>query len=90
MEDYAVRSLSAAVAAEPASANRVLRGGSWRHGARSVRAACRGHDGPSDRSSGLGFRCAEFRQGIVTGASLVSEAKGAEPPVDRDPTSAAG
>jgi formylglycine-generating enzyme required for sulfatase activity len=72
-----------------ASARGVFRGGSWSDDARDVRAAYRLRLEPSYRSNALGFRCAEFRQGVVSGASLVSEAKGAEPPVDRDPTSAA-
>ena len=75
---------------ESASAHRVIRGGSWLHVARDVRAACRYRDGPSDRLYNLGFRCAEFRQGReLSEASLGSEAKGAEQPGDRDPTSAA-
>jgi formylglycine-generating enzyme required for sulfatase activity len=50
-------------AAESASALRVFRGGSWRDAAQDVRAAFRFHFVPSLRSSGLGFRCAEFRPG---------------------------
>jgi Sulfatase-modifying factor enzyme 1 len=72
-----------------ASAHRVIRGGSWNEVAQHVRAAYRLHYVPSLRSGDLGFRCAEFRQGVVSGARPGSEAKGAEPPVDRDPTSAA-
>ena len=71
------------------SARRVIRGGSWSDDARYVRAAYRDHNEPSVRNSDLGFRCAEFRQGVVSGASLGSEAKGAEQPVDRDPADAA-
>ena len=74
---------------DPASAPRVIRGGSWSFVARRVRAAYRDAVGPSYRDNDLGFRCAEFRQGVVSGARPGSEAKGAEPPVDRDPTSAA-
>jgi formylglycine-generating enzyme required for sulfatase activity len=79
----------ATAAADSTSAHRVIRGGSWYGGARSVRAACRDRLEPSDRVYNLGFRCAEFREGLVGGARLGSEAKGAEPPVDRDPTSVA-
>jgi formylglycine-generating enzyme required for sulfatase activity len=53
-----------AAVAESASAHRVVRGGSWRSGARYVRAAYRNGDEPSIRlNSLLGFRCAEFRAG---------------------------
>jgi formylglycine-generating enzyme required for sulfatase activity len=45
------------------SAPRVIRGGSWLVSAQLVRAACRGRSAPSDRFDGLGFRCAEFRDG---------------------------
>jgi formylglycine-generating enzyme required for sulfatase activity len=47
----------------PASAGRVIRGGSWRDFARFVRAACRDGLGPGSRSSALGFRCGEFQEG---------------------------
>lgn len=40
------------------AARRVLRGGSWIHGARSVRAACRLGYVPSNRYDYIGFRCA--------------------------------
>src|SRR5271157_301904 len=72
-----------------ASAPRVIRGGSWSGVARVVRAACRGRNGPSFRFNDLGFRWAELRQGVVSGARQGSEAEGAEQPGDRDPTSAA-
>ena len=77
-----------------ASAHRVIRGGSWISVvdgvARGVRAACRGRrEEPSLGEDLLGFRCAEFRQGVVSGARQASEAEGAEQPGDRDPTSAA-
>ena len=88
VEDYTEKSRAAA-SADSASALRVIRGGSWNNGARNVRAACRDRDGPSNRLITLGFRCAEFRQGVVSGASQGSEAEGAEQPGDRDPTSAA-
>jgi formylglycine-generating enzyme required for sulfatase activity len=73
-DDYTVKR------ARAASALWVIRGGSWSDGARDVRAASRLHDEPSLRSSALGFRCAEFRQGVASGASLGSEAEGAEQP----------
>jgi formylglycine-generating enzyme required for sulfatase activity len=55
---------SRAATADSPSARRVIRGGSWHEGARSVRAASRYHGGPSVRGLGLGFRCAEFRAGL--------------------------
>ena len=87
VEDYTEKSRAAA--ADSASAHRVIRGGSWLHDARLVRAADRDHYGPSNRNYYLGFRCAEFRQGVVSGAMQGSEAEGAEQPGDRDPTSEA-
>jgi formylglycine-generating enzyme required for sulfatase activity len=62
MDDY--REESRAAASDPASAPRVVRGGSWSLDARLVRAACRDHGGPSGRFNYLGFRCAEFRAGL--------------------------
>ena len=88
VEDYTEKSRAAA-SADSASAHRVIRGGSWLDDARYVRAAYRNHDEPSVRNDYLGFRCAEFRQGVVSGARQGSEAEGAEQPGDRDPTSAA-
>jgi iron(II)-dependent oxidoreductase len=38
--------------------SRVCRGGSWLNGARHLRCANRGRNGPANRSSRLGFRCA--------------------------------
>src|SRR5271166_2622684 len=84
VEDYTEKSRAAA-SADSASAHRVIRGGSWGDDARRVRAAFRNHRGPSVRSYGLGFRCAEFRQGVVSGARQGSEAEGAEQPGDREP-----
>jgi formylglycine-generating enzyme required for sulfatase activity len=46
---------------EAASADRVVRGGSWDFNARHVRAASRNWGGPGYRVSFVGFRCAEFR-----------------------------
>jgi len=60
-----------------ASAHRVIRGGSWFYDARYVRAACRHRYEPSVQLSGLGFRCAEFRPGVVSGARRGSEATAA-------------
>jgi hypothetical protein len=56
-----------ASAAESASAHRVFRGGSWYSDARIVRAAFRYRLEPSNRLYDLGFRCAEFREGLVSG-----------------------
>jgi len=52
-----------AAAADPASAHRVIRGGSWDDVAQDVRAAYRNSNEPSARNDALGFRCAEFRPG---------------------------
>jgi len=72
VEDYTEKSRAAA-SADSASARRVVRGGSWFLDARNVRAAYRYHREPSYRSYDLGFRCAEFRQGVVSGARQGSE-----------------
>ena len=87
VEDYTEKSRAAV--SDSASALRVFRGGSWCNVALIVCAAYRDHFEPSNRRSYLGFRCAEFRQGVVSGARQGSEAEGAEQPGDRDPTSAA-
>jgi len=42
---------------EAASADRVIRGGSWYYDARHVRAAFRDADSPDYRYNALGFRC---------------------------------
>ncbi|MDR3632788.1 MAG: formylglycine-generating enzyme family protein [Isosphaeraceae bacterium] len=86
-EDYAERSRT--TTADSASAQRVFRGGSWIYVAQYVRAAYRVRDVPPDRNHDLGFRCAEFRQGVVSEARQGSEVEGAEHPGDRDPTSVA-
>ena len=65
VNDYTER--ARASTAESASAPRVVRGGSWLSVALDVRAACRGYGGPSYRDNDLGFRCAEFREGLVSG-----------------------
>ncbi|MDR3638328.1 MAG: SUMF1/EgtB/PvdO family nonheme iron enzyme [Isosphaeraceae bacterium] len=43
-----------------ASAQRVIRGGSWNNDAQNVRAAYRNHNEPTNRNHNLGFRCAEL------------------------------
>ena len=76
-----------ASAAESASARRVIRGGSWSYDARNVRAAYRIPGVPSYRSSALGFRCAEFREGLVSGGEGRAESASerlAEPREDRE------
>ena len=72
VEDYAEKSRAAV--SDSASAHRVIRGGSWLYDARFVRTAFRRRREPSHRSGGRGFRCAEFRQGVVSGARQGSEA----------------
>ena len=84
-----------ASAAESASAHRVIRGGSWYGGARGV-AAFRLHYGPSNRINDLGFRCAEFREGLVSGGEGERRARRsgwrspAETASRRDPAPRAG
>jgi formylglycine-generating enzyme required for sulfatase activity len=60
---------SYAGAEQKASADRVLRGGSWSGNARVVRAAVRYWGEPGHLYGSIGFRCAEFREGV--GAFLV-------------------
>lgn len=85
-DDYSDR--ARASASESPSARRVVRGGSWLIGAQGVRAAFRDRQEPSARGVDLGFRCAEFRHGLVSEARQGSEATVAEQPGDRDPASA--
>ncbi len=47
-----------AVITNPQTCTRVVRGGSWTDGARTVRAAVRGYGEPDDRNADLGFRVA--------------------------------
>jgi formylglycine-generating enzyme required for sulfatase activity len=54
---------------DQASAGRILRGGSWSNLARLVRAARRSWYEPSNQNDLIGFRCAEFREGVR--ASLI-------------------
>ena len=70
--------------ADPASARRVVRGGSWGDDARVVRAAFRDHYEPSFRYHDLGFRCAEFR----AGGRERSECRGARRRVRSNPETA--
>jgi formylglycine-generating enzyme required for sulfatase activity len=62
------RTESQSVVSESASAVRVMRGGSYSFEARDMRASLRGADHASNRNDFLGFRCAEFRRGVVSGA----------------------
>jgi formylglycine-generating enzyme required for sulfatase activity len=55
----------------------MIRGGSWSSHAHVVRASCRGRSVPSDREVYLGFRCAEYREGIV--AEEVQSGSACEP-----------
>ena len=86
VDDYTEK--ARASAAESASAHRVLRGGSWLR-RRAVRA--RGVPQPHralDRDGDLGFRCAEFREGLVSGGEGRAESASerlAEPRGDREP-----
>jgi formylglycine-generating enzyme required for sulfatase activity len=87
VEDYTEKSRAAA-SADSASAHRAIRGGSWVLGARYVRAAYRLHAVPWDRGIYLGFRCAEFREGLVSGGGGRAESASerlAEPRGDREP-----
>ena len=75
VEDYTEKSRAAA-SADSASAHRVIRGGSWYYDAsRWTCAAYRDRYEPSIRHNYLGFRCAEFREGVVSGARQGSEAE---------------
>jgi formylglycine-generating enzyme required for sulfatase activity len=53
------------------AADRVVRGGSWVDGARSVRAACRYYYVPSDRGDYFGFRCARVQSASAVGTRSV-------------------
>ena len=59
-EFYAKSPRDDPLALPDASTPRVIRGGSWRHNAWSVRAAYRLPNEPSGRSNLLGLRCAEY------------------------------
>ena len=75
-------------AAESASAHRVFRGGSWANDAGTSAAAYRYHVEPLYRHYDLGFRCAEFREGLVSGGEGRAENASerlAEPRGDREP-----
>jgi formylglycine-generating enzyme required for sulfatase activity len=48
----------------PRGSARVVRGGSWFHDARIVRAACRDWFAPDDRLDDLGFRCARVQDQV--------------------------
>ena len=78
-----------ASAAESASAHRVIRGGSWVDGrADRARGVPLPHYEPSIRNATLGFRCAEFREGLVSGGEGRAESASerlAEPRGDREP-----
>jgi len=62
-QDYWADDYSEATAVDPTGPPegpyRVLRGGSWNFHAQYVRSAYRTPDGPGDRDSGVGFRCAQ-------------------------------
>ena len=88
VDDY--REESRAAASDPASAPRVIRGGSWVDDARHVRAAYRDRSEPSHRYRRPGLSLCRVQGGFVSGGSRGSAAEGAEHPGDRDPASAAG
>jgi formylglycine-generating enzyme required for sulfatase activity len=71
---------------QEASANRVLRGGSWRSYARNVRAASRYWRGPGYRYGSIGFRCAGFREEQVgsQGRAASEPERSAEPRAGRE------
>jgi len=76
-----------------ASADRVVRGGSWINRARLVRAACRNGYDPGNRPGSVGFRCAEFREGLGSGGEGRAESESerrAEPRADREPARPGG
>ncbi|MBF0141493.1 MAG: formylglycine-generating enzyme family protein [Magnetococcales bacterium] len=56
-ESYAEAPADGSARGDRPMAVRMMRGGSWRDRAHSVRAACRDRDGPVYRFGGLGFRC---------------------------------
>ena len=91
---YAQTGVTDPVGSMEASAERVVRGGSWGNGARNVRAAYRHSYPPGNRNDGLGFRCrvqsgepsqqaraAERRtEGAVSGRSRFAEHGGDSEP----------
>jgi formylglycine-generating enzyme required for sulfatase activity len=76
VRNYREKSRALWSTAAPAFSYRVIRGGSWHYGARVTRAAYRARDGTLSRHSALGFRCAEFRPGVVSARARSADGPG--------------
>ncbi len=65
------------------AADRVLRGGSWLAGARSVRSAGRFGNAPSERSGHFGFRCARVLEQAASESGATGRSKMSRPGAER-------